>query len=72
MRTNTAPKRRRGAAALLLLWVYDAKVQAAWAKFKALGPGAKTAILCILGLIVLVFGMYGIGFQANDFIYGGF
>jgi len=60
------------AAALLLLWVYDAKVQAAWAKFKALGPGAKTAILCILGLIVLVFGMYGIGFQANDFIYGGF
>ena len=30
------------------------------------------APVVLLGLLVLVFGMYGIGFEASGFIYGGF
>ena len=31
-----------------------------------------TAVICLLGLLVLVFGMYGIGFNASEFIYSRF
>ena len=60
------------AVALLLLWIYDSKVKIVSAKYAAFSPAGKVAILGVLGLIVLVFGMYGIGFRADEFIYGGF
>lgn len=60
------------AAALLLLWFFDAKKEDLLTKFRLCAPAGKTAVLCALGLVVLVFGMYGIGFDANAFIYGGF
>lgn len=37
-----------------------------------LSTPAKTAILCTLVLIVLVYGMYGFGFEAQSFIYSKF
>ena len=37
-----------------------------------LGPARRTAVLCIRALIILVFGMYGIGFRAEAFIYSRF
>ncbi len=35
-------------------------------------PWQRTAVFCLLGLLVLVFGMYGIGFNAEAFIYSQF
>ena len=35
-------------------------------------PAVKTALICALGLMVLVFGVYGIGFNAEAFIYSRF
>jgi hypothetical protein len=29
-------------------------------------------VICALGLLVLIFGMYGIGFNATEFIYSRF
>lgn len=60
------------AVSLLLLWIYDTCNKSVTVKFQSWKPAAKTAVLCTLGLLVLVFGMYGIGFDANAFIYGGF
>ena len=60
------------AVALICLWVYDWKRSAVVAGFKSLSPTWKTAVICALGLIVLVFGMYGIGFNAAEFIYSRF
>ena len=37
-----------------------------------MSPAARTAVACALGLSVLVFGMYGIGFNAGAFIYSRF
>lgn len=60
------------AVSLLLLWIYDACNKSVMIKFQSWKPAEKTAVLCMLGLLVLIFGMYGIGFDANAFIYGGF
>ena len=60
------------AVAATILWLYDVysgKVKTAYA---ALAPWAKTAVICLLALTVLVFGMYGIGFNAEAFIYSRF
>ena len=32
----------------------------------------RTAFVCTLGLLVMLFGMYGIGFNAEAFIYSRF
>lgn len=60
------------AAALLLLWAYDlwAAKLAQWVQ--RLAPAARLGLICALGMLVLVFGMYGIGFNVDSFIYGGF
>ena len=60
------------AAAVFALWIYDWKKQSVAARFHALSPTWKTAVICALGLTVLVFGMYGIGFNAAEFIYSRF
>lgn len=60
------------AAALLMLWGCDWFRKPLEQRFARLCPAAKTAVLCTLGLLVLVFGMYGIGFNAEAFIYSKF
>ena len=60
------------AAACLVLWLADWRMASLKARFAVWKPWAKTAVLCTLALLVLVFGMYGLGFEASAFIYGGF
>ncbi len=60
------------AVATVLLWVYDCKREILCQKIHDLCPAGRTAVVCTLALIVLVFGMYGIGFHASAFIYSQF
>ena len=59
-------------AATLVLWFGDWKMSALTDRFRKLCPAARVAVICALGLTVLVFGMYGIGFNASEFIYSRF
>ena len=59
-------------AAVLLLWLYDRKRTAINGRFRALSPALRLAVIGGLGLVILVFGMYGIGFNAEAFIYSKF
>lgn len=54
------------------LWVYDWKRDVIRKKYLELRPAGRVAICCTLGLIILIFGMYGIGFNAEEFIYSNF
>jgi len=54
------------------LWAYDWKRESLTGRLGAMSPAARTAVVCALGLTVLVFGMYGIGFHASAFIYSQF
>lgn len=60
------------AVAVVILWVYDVKAASVKERFAKLCPAGKTAVICILALAVLLFGMYGIGFNADEFIYSRF
>lgn len=60
------------AAAAALLWSYDVNGAKLRAWFRERCPAAKTAVICSLALMVLVFGVYGIGFNAEAFIYSRF
>ena len=60
------------AAALAALWVYDVNKARFRGWFSRRCPAVKTALICALGLTVLVFGVYGIGFNAEAFIYSRF
>lgn len=60
------------AAALLGLWGFDLFRGRIHSWFRGLCLAGKTAVICALALIVLVFGMYGIGFNAEAFIYSRF
>ncbi|MBQ4600995.1 MAG: MBOAT family protein [Oscillospiraceae bacterium] len=60
------------AAALAALGVYDCRREAVNGWLLRRSPWQRTALLCALGLTVLVFGMYGIGFDAAAFIYSNF
>lgn len=51
------------------LWCYDLWKKPIGIRYAGWHPAAKTAALCALALLVLVFGMYGIGFDAQAFIY---
>ena len=55
-----------------ILWLYDWKHLAARNGFVKAQPAIRLAFIGLLGLVVLLFGMYGIGFEASGFIYGGF
>lgn len=55
-----------------VLWLGDRLRLPLQKRFDALCPAGRTAVVCLLGLTVLIFGMYGIGFDAAAFIYGGF
>jgi hypothetical protein len=59
-------------AALLLLWGYDLWHKALWQWFDRRHVAVRTAVICALALLVMLFGMYGIGFNAEAFIYSRF
>ena len=58
--------------AALVLWGHDAFRGRVQNWFGAMRPWVKTAVICTLALAVLVFGMYGMGFNAEAFIYSRF
>lgn len=60
------------AVSVAVLWLADLFVKPLRDLYWALCPAVKTAVICILGILVLVFGMYGIGFDAQAFIYSSF
>ena len=60
------------AVAAAMLWAYDLRQTGFRAWYAQRCPAAKTALVCALGLLVLVFGVYGIGFNADAFIYSRF
>lgn len=59
-------------AATVILWLHDLKQEKIGGKFYSLGPAGRMAVICGLGLVILIFGMYGIGFNAEEFIYSRF
>jgi hypothetical protein len=58
--------------ALVVMGILDAKRATLLTGYRRLSPAVQTALICLLTLIVLVFGMYGIGFNAGEFIYSQF
>lgn len=60
------------AVAVLLLTVCDCSREKMRSRFAAMAPWGRTAVCCLLVFLVLVFGMYGIGFNASEFIYSQF
>lgn len=59
-------------AACGALWGFDVFHKRILAWFERRCPAARVAVICALGLTVLIFGMYGIGFDAESFIYSKF
>ena len=55
-----------------VLWLYDWKRHGVQTLFGKSAPAMRTALICMLALAVLVLGMYGIGFEAEAFIYSKF
>ena len=60
------------AVALVFMGICDAKRDALRERFTCWSPAVRTAAICACVLAVLVFGMYGIGFDASEFIYSNF
>lgn len=58
--------------ALVGLWIYDVRKIQLREWYTRRCPAVKTALICTLGLLALVFGVYGIGFNAEAFIYSRF
>lgn len=58
--------------AVLVLWGYDLFQKRLSLWFGSAVPVLRTAVIAVLVLLVLVFGMYGIGFNAEEFIYSRF
>ena len=54
------------------VWFYDLRSQKIAERFHATNPAGRLAVLLALGLCILVFGVYGIGFEAEAFIYSKF
>ena len=55
-----------------VLFVFDGNKVKIISKIKNLSPELKTTFVCILILIIIIFGIYGIGFDVNEFIYSKF
>ena len=60
------------AVSTIILFIYDGNKNKIMEKTKNISKNTKLAIICILALIVLTFGIYGIGFNVNEFIYSRF
>ena len=59
-------------AAAMVLWRCDIHRRKLGSWYCRLHPAAQTALMCAMALVILVFGMYGIGFNAEAFIYSRF
>ena len=57
---------------VLLLWIYDLKKEKLHTFFEKCSLESKILILGTLCILVLLLGIYGIGFEVNDFIYSKF
>lgn len=55
-----------------ILFLFDGNKNKILEKAKKIQSPTKLAIICALSLIVLTFGIYGIGFNVNEFIYSRF
>ena len=60
------------AAATGMLWFCDVKRQTLHSWYQNRCAAGRTAVICAMALLVLVFGVYGIGFNAEAFIYSRF
>ncbi len=58
--------------ATIILFAFDGNKGKILKKIKSLSPEIKTTVLCASILLVFVFGIYGIGFNVNEFIYSKF
>ncbi len=54
------------------VFVYDSCRDCAEIWLRSRSAAGKTAVICALVLLILVFGMYGMGFDADSFIYSRF
>ena len=54
------------------LWLWDFRFRSMGEKWKDFAPAARLAVMGGLALVILIFGMYGIGFDAQAFIYSKF
>lgn len=54
------------------LFIFDGNKNKIIAKVKKFSEEKRLAILCTMALLILVFGIYGIGFNVNEFIYSRF
>ena len=60
------------AVGIAAVWCFDLNRDAISAWYHKRSPAGRTAVICVLTMIVLVFGMYGIGFEVDAFIYSRF
>lgn len=60
------------AVSTLILFIYDGNKIKIMEKTKNISKNTKLALICTFALIVLTFGIYGIGFNVNEFIYSRF
>ena len=60
------------AGSLAVLWAADWKKNAVSSRFRAAAPWVRLSVAGVLGIAVLLLGMYGIGFAAESFIYSRF
>ena len=54
------------------LWLWDFRGSSLGRKWENWCPALRLALICVLTLVILIFGMYGIGFDAQAFIYSRF
>ncbi len=57
---------------LLILLIYDCRKEKIDEGLKNMGVTGRWSIIMAMALIILVFGTYGLGFNATDFIYSRF
>lgn len=57
---------------MIILWIYDFKKDTICHKIHAMKTENKLLLVCFMILVILVFGIYGYGFNVNDFIYSKF
>lgn len=57
---------------LLILFIYDCRKEKIYEGLKNMGVTGRWSIIMAIALIILVFGTYGLGFNATDFIYSRF
>ena len=56
----------------LVLTIFDGNKNKIILRIKRMCPELKVVLLCSTIILILVFGIYGIGFDVNEFIYSNF